>query len=107
MSVLISNTHLGVRRRADPSGKDAHGTPIPAGATAFYDYATRATTCHAIECADADGLTREQWQGAPTSGAWVKVVAAQRLGPGAPMPERTWKERYGRCEDAPCCGCCS
>jgi hypothetical protein len=21
--------------------------------------------------------------------------------------ERTWKQRYGRCEDAPCCGCCS
>lgn len=19
---------------------------------------------------------------------------------------RTWKQRYGRCEDAPCCGCC-
>jgi hypothetical protein len=20
--------------------------------------------------------------------------------------EPTWKQRYGRCEDAPCCGCC-
>jgi hypothetical protein len=20
--------------------------------------------------------------------------------------EQTWKQRYGRCEDAPCCGCC-
>lgn len=20
---------------------------------------------------------------------------------------RTWKQTYGRCEDAPCCGCCS
>jgi len=21
--------------------------------------------------------------------------------------ERTYKQKYGRCEDAPCCGCCS
>lgn len=24
----------------------------------------------------------------------------------APNREMTYKQRYGRCEDAPCCGCC-
>ena len=25
---------------------------------------------------------------------------------GREEPEQTYKEQYGRCEDAPCCGCC-
>ena len=25
---------------------------------------------------------------------------------GTAAAEPTWKARYGRCEDAPCCGCC-
>lgn len=25
---------------------------------------------------------------------------------GVGASDLTWKERYGQCEDAPCCGCC-
>ena len=78
---------------------------VPAGETAFYDYAARTVTCSAPECCAADGLTREEWRGSPVSGGYVTVTAATRLGAGYKR-ERTWKERYGRCEDAPCCGCC-
>lgn len=79
---------------------------ILAGERAFYDYSARTATCTDMECADADGLTTDTWVGAPTSGQFVPTLAAQRLGSGY-RPEATWKQRYGRCEDAPCCGCCS
>ena len=77
--------------------------PIAAGATAYYDYNARTATCGDPECTKADGLTREEWRGSPVSGGYVTVTAERRLGEGY----RTWKQRYGRCEDAPCCGCCS
>lgn len=34
--------------------------------------------------------------------------AGEHKGSSSSEPERelTWKEKYGRCEDAPCCGCC-
>ena len=32
-------------------------------------------------------------------------ACADDLGSRRPAP--SWKQRYGRCEDAPCCGCCS
>jgi hypothetical protein len=87
---------------------------VPAGETAFYDAGARTVTCHAIECAKADGLTRSEWVGSPVSGSWVDTLAASRIGEAAPDADpfaRTRSRGYygrdaGRCEDAPCCGCC-
>lgn len=63
-------------------------TELPAGARAFFDARARTVTCTNIECAKADGLTKSEWAGAPTSGKWVDVLNDHRIGdpaPAAPM----------------------
>src|SRR3982751_4825772 len=71
---------------------------IPAGETAFYDYAARTATCHGVACAEADGLTRDEWHGSPTSGRWAQTLSAHRMGggyvrdPGEDAADR-WNER--------------
>lgn len=78
------------------------GSRVAAGQTGYYDQTTRDITCSAMTCAQVDGLTRDEWHGSPTTGAWLPVLSDRRIG----APATTWKQRYGRCEDAPCCGCC-
>lgn len=89
---------------------------VPAGGRGFYDPATRKITCTNLACASADGLTT--WRSTWPTGA-VEVLAPQRLGAGyaSPAPARivvtrfasgatSYRNSRGRCEDAPCCGCC-
>lgn len=77
------------------------GEELPAGTRAFYDPADRTVCCTDLEHATAHGVTEERWQGSPTSGGYVTVLAADRVG------GRRGTRRGGyRCEDAPCCGCC-
>jgi len=90
------------------------GAELPAGSFAFCDAATRAVTCERIECAEADGLTRQEWSGSPVSGQFVRVRVERRVGIAAPgvivsrfnSGATTYRNARGRCEDAPCCGCC-
>jgi hypothetical protein len=89
------------------------GSPVPAGGRGFWDAAARAVTCSAIDCAKADGLTTQQWQGSPVRGQYVTVLSSRRIGDVAPSDpfSKTRSRGYfgrdaGRCEDAPCCGCC-
>lgn len=64
------------------------GTALPAGAVGFWDPATRNTTCTNIACAEADGLTRQEWAGSPISGRWVTTLNDHRVGAGvARQPE--------------------
>lgn len=95
------------------------GVRIPVDGRAFYDAGAKTVTCTDIDCADADGLTTNS----PLTGPWDKrtdtrVLAPSRIGTGAPVPARVVTARFnsgavayvnsrGRCEDAPCCGCCS
>jgi hypothetical protein len=99
------------------------GRSVPAGATAFWDAATRAITCDAMDCAERDGLTTNK----PLTGPWdtrtdTRVLADHRIGAAAPIahvaPKRVHTIRLnsgavlsvnarGRCEDSPSCGCCS
>jgi hypothetical protein len=98
------------------------GQGVAAGENAFYDAAARTVTCQRIECADADGLTTNQ----ALTGPWDKrsdtrVLAPSRVGQAAPVHHAAVKvhtvrfnsgavmsvNARGRCEDAPCCGCCS
>jgi hypothetical protein len=61
------------------------------------------TNRFAGKCADCGGRVAAQ------SGV---LTGSQRKGwsvrhaDGECGAEQTWKQRYGRCEDAPCCGCC-
>lgn len=95
-----------------------HAT-LPVGTRAFYDPRDRSVTCTSIECAKAAGITKQEWHGSPVSGNWVDVLSETRLGTQVQHAEwtdddyarghsatQTWKQRHGRCEDAPCCGCC-
>ncbi|ALA11882.1 hypothetical protein SEA_PANAMAXUS_78 [Mycobacterium phage Panamaxus] len=94
------------------------GEGIAAGQRAYWDARHKNVTCTRIECAKADGLTRQEWAGSPVSGRWVDVLAETRIGPAA-LPRhgavtiRTNSgavlsvNARGRCEDAPCCGCCT
>jgi hypothetical protein len=90
------------------------GAELAAGSFAFWDAATRAVTCERIECAEADGLTCMEWSGSPMSGQFVRVRAERRVGTAAPTVvvtrfnsgAVTYRNARGRCEDAPCCGCC-
>ncbi|ASZ75514.1 hypothetical protein KIW74_gp14 [Mycobacterium phage Kimona] len=98
------------------------GNEIRAGQRAYWDARNRNITCTQIECAKADGLTKQEWKGSPVSGQFVDVLAETRIGPAAvpnyrPAP-RVHTVRLnsgavlsvnanGRCEDAPCCGCCT
>lgn len=98
------------------------GGPIAKGTSAFYDAAARTVTCQDLDCCEADGLTTVE---SPT-GPWDKRTdlrkrLERRLGAAAPIPPRpprvvtarfnsggvAWVNANGRCEDAPCCGCCS
>ncbi len=92
------------------------GSAVPAGTLAFYDAAAKTVTCHSIECADKDGLTTES----PLTGPWDKrtdtrVFTDHRIGQSAPRSitvrfnsgESMSVNSRGRCEDAPCCGCCT
>lgn len=86
------------------------GTRIPAGTTAFYDSAAKTVTCHNMECADADGLTTMTRPTGPWDGPARPTFSDHRIGSAAPIPARSgeYNRAYsrGRCEDAPCCGCC-
>jgi hypothetical protein len=90
---------------------------LATGARGFYDPATRKVTCTAIKCAGQDGLTTMEWYGAPTSGRFIERLNDHRIGngydSGPSTPARRgnragngFVRKYGRCEDAPCCGCC-
>ena len=95
------------------------GATIPAGELAYWDAAAKTVTHRRIDCADADGLTTHK----PSTGPWDKrtdtrVFTDHRIGAAAPTPPRITVTRFnsgavvyqnarGRCEDAPCCGCCS
>lgn len=90
------------------------GSSVAAGDRGFYDADAKTVTCERIECAKADGLTTVKH---PT-GPWDKweshdVLAESRIGAPAPADPfaKTRSRGYygrdaGRCEDAPCCGCC-
>lgn len=72
--------------RYDSTCKVCH-TELPAGTRAFWDPAPKNATCTNIECAKADGLTKSEWFGAPTSGRWVDVLNDHRIGqPAATVP---------------------
>lgn len=98
------------------------GNEVSAGSRAYWDAANRNITCTNMECAEADGLVTYR---APT-GPWegprdmrIPVLAETRLGMaavprhGEAITIRTNSgavlsvNRNGRCEDAPCCGCCT
>lgn len=55
--------------------------PLPAGSRAFYDPSDRSVTCTDLACCAANGLTREEWSGSPTSGGYVTVRAERRIVP--------------------------
>jgi hypothetical protein len=80
------------------------GEPLPAGTRAFYDPADRTVCCTNLAHAETYGVTTTEWRGSPVSGRNVTTLSAYRLA-SAGGPTRH-KQRYGRCEDAPCCGCC-
>jgi hypothetical protein len=77
--------------------------PIPAGETGYYDPATRTVTCYDLACCEADGLTRQEWNGSPVSGRWITVRSERRIGrghasepvrdPGEDMADR-WNETH-------------
>jgi hypothetical protein len=93
------------------------GSRIAAGDLAYWDSVARTVTCHAIDCADADGLTTNK----PLTGPWdtrtdIRERADHRIGEAAPVRVTVTcfnsgavvtQNSRGRCEDAPCCGCCS
>jgi hypothetical protein len=99
------------------------GARIAVGETAYWDAGARTVTCHAMDCCDADGLTANQ----PLTGPWdnrtdLRVRADHRIGAAAAAAAATaprviatsfnsgatvYQNARGRCEDAPCCGCCS
>lgn len=97
------------------------GSRIPAGELAYSDASARTVTCHALACCEADGLTTVKlptgpWDGSPDQR--ITVRAEKRVGDSAPTGPRAIVTRFnsgstiyqntrGRCEDAPCCGCCS
>lgn len=90
------------------------GKTLPAGTRAFYDPADRSVTCTDLVCADAVGLTKEEWRGSPISGGYVTVLSDTRIGgPPAVTTVRFssgatfTRNSRGRCIDAPCCGCCT
>lgn len=92
------------------------GAAIAAGAVGYWDSSARTVTCERLDCADVDGLTEHT----SLTGPWDKrtdtrVLRAQRVGAPAPSVSVTrfssgavvYRNTRGRCEDAPCCGCCS
>jgi hypothetical protein len=90
------------------------GEELEAGVRAFYDPSDRTVCCTDLGHAEVYGVTEEVWQGSPTGGGYVNRLAAVRVGGGNVVDPfaRTRSRGYygrdaGRCEDAPCCGCCS
>lgn len=98
------------------------GTAIPQGETAYWDAAAKTTTCWDLACCEADGLTEHRSPSGPWDNPEGTVVRRdQRLGRPAdvhPNAVRVIVTRFnsgavvtqnanGRCEDAPCCGCCT
>lgn len=92
------------------------GASIPKDDLAYWDASARTVTCDRMDCADADGLTTNR----PLTGPWdqrtdTRVLADHRIGSAAPRVIATtfnsgatvYQNSRGRCEDAPCCGCCS
>src|ERR1700752_3860919 len=93
------------------------GSRIAAGELAYWDSVARTVTCHAIDCADADGLTTNKH----LTGPWdtrtdLRERADHRIGEAGPARvigpwfnsgSVVYRNSRGRCEDAPCCGCCS
>jgi hypothetical protein len=92
------------------------GSHIPAGTRAFWDAGAKTVTCAAIDCADTDGLTNNR----PLTGPWdrrtdTRELSDHRIGSAAPSVitvqfnsgATMTRNARGRCEDAPCCGCCS
>jgi len=92
------------------------GKKVPAGERAFYDADSKKITCWDLECCVADNLTEQVWSGSPVDGQFVPQRMERRLGepfqsgtddPFAKTRSRGYYGRdAGRCEDAPCCGCC-
>jgi hypothetical protein len=90
------------------------GARIAAGDRAYWDASARTVTCEAMACCEADGLTTNK----PLTGPWdkrrdLRERAERRIGAAAPTDPfaKTRSRGYyghdaGRCEDAPCCGCC-
>jgi len=66
------------------------GLALPAGTTANWSGKGR-VSCVGTHTGGGEGLTNAYN---------AKLEAYEKRG------YRTWKQRYGRCEDAPCCGCC-
>lgn len=107
------------------------GRELPAGETAFWDAAAKTVTCEGIDCATRDGLTETRCPTGPWDNWEAHQVIRQspvggsyRVGAPAPVahaaPKRTRVNTIvlnsgavlsvnanGRCEDAPCCECCS
>jgi hypothetical protein len=82
---------------------------MAAGERGFYSPAARAVlSCADLEHAEAAGLTHEVWQGSPTSGSYVKTLSDHPITRSDQTVYARFDRRggYGRCEDAPCCGCC-
>ena len=91
------------------------GARVAAGQRGYWDAGARTVTCHALACCEADGLTKQElvWDGT-ASGQRVTVRSERRIGAAAPSVIVTRfnsgatmsVNARGRCEDAPCCGCC-
>jgi hypothetical protein len=89
------------------------GDPIAAGDTAYWDAASKTTTCFKLDCCEADGLAERtgHWAGNHDG---VLTLRERRVGSGAPSVivtrfnsgAATYRNARGRCIDAPCCGCC-
>lgn len=121
-------TYYGGRRRSGRPPSSPHwmdlryaGTcyicsaDLPKGTRAFWDPRDRTITCTNIECCKAAGLTeakmltfgsREMTE-VRTATRWIPedrghVVVTRFAGGGV-----HYRNSRGRCEDAPCCGCCS
>lgn len=84
---------------------------VEAGQQGYWDASARTVTCSSLDCARADGLTEvvERWAGNPDG---KEQLRATRIGDGYHDPFAKTRSRgyygidAGRCEDAPCCGCC-
>ncbi|AGK88006.1 hypothetical protein M041_gp13 [Mycobacterium phage Severus] len=97
------------------------GQEIKAGSRAYWDRANRTTTCTNLDCAEADGLVTFRaptgpWEGPPEKR--IRELAPTRIGMAIPVAPGINTIRLnsgavlsvnarGRCEDAPCCGCCT
>lgn len=89
---------------------------VARGELAYWDQGARTLTCEALDCARADGLTErvQRWAGNPDG---VETLRMVRAGTPAPVDRvavtrfnsgaAVYQNARGRCEDAPCCRCCS